>query len=1096
MKMFFRPAELFMGRLNFVSKLLVMLIIVGIPLSLLSFLNLSHMNQNVQMVREEKIGISYSKELVSLLKDIQLYRGMSNALYSGDTRFTERVATTRSVIKNMLDAVDFSTGGSASWRNTQAKWKAMKEQLILLLEPSSELSPPEQFDALSNFNNEILLLLREIRFLTRTSLYPSLAHSYLGDELSINLPFLTEKLGVLRGKGVGFIADGVVDKGESTIIIGLLSTIQTRINISLVSFDNITLQLVGNQSDLMKRFRISFSKIQLFHDMIAERLRDELLGSMDAKDYFSSATGAISVVYRLSDFSQILLNDYLSDQIKLQNRTLMFHAFITLLSIMLAIYLFVGLYFNTKHTIDSFSDASKSVSEGDYSSRLHIKSHDELAQIGHSFNTMAEQVEKDIFEIERSKAALHDLNRNLQDEIEKRKEIYNKLQERGAEINAIIDTADAAIITIDDRGVILNINKATEKIFGYTPEETIGKTIDIFMTDDHTCKHKTYIDAYMKTGKAKIIGVGKEMEARRKDGSLFPIDLDISEIPLTDSRMFAGFIRDISERKLAEEEIHKAKLAAESANRAKSSFLANMSHEIRTPMNAVIGFTDMLTDTDLTQEQAEYAASIQKGGEALLSLINDVLDFSKIEAGELDFESIDFDPELSAYDACELTRPRIGTKPIEIICNIDERVPPQVVGDPTRFRQVLINLLGNASKFTEKGEIALTLYVEEKSADSRLKLHAEVRDTGIGIPSDKVSQIFTPFQQVDGSVTRKYGGTGLGLSICKQIAELIGGDIWAESVEGTGSTFHFTGWFGTSDRAAAVAVHPVSLSGKRVLAIDDNGNNLTIVSHILESAGMIVVSETEGSAGIDSFTRSLEGGEPFDICISDIQMPGMNGYDVARAIRTAEDERNIPVGTRVPLIALSSLMERDIRKSEEAGFSGFLSKPIRRKLLIQMLETLLGEKNSKPAKEDGKKKIATQYSIREELKRSVNILFVEDNPDNQLLGQRLLTKAGYTVHLADNGRVALDTYTAGHDEFDLILMDVQMPEMDGLEATKQIRLWEKEQVEKIRVPIIAMTAHAMTGDREMCIDAGMDDYTSKPIKRQLVYELIEKWVLV
>jgi two-component system sensor histidine kinase/response regulator len=406
----------------------------------------------------------------------------------------------------------------------------------------------------------------------------------------------------------------------------------------------------------------------------------------------------------------------------------------------------------------------------------------------------------------------------------------------------------------------------------------------------------------------------------------------VSILPLNDDASSAAVIlTDITERKEVEENLTKAKVKAEAASRTKSSFLANMSHEIRTPMNAVIGFTDMLLDTELAEVQRDYATTVKKSGEALLYLLNDILDFSKIEAGELDFEKLDFDPELLSYDVCEVIRPRVEFKPVEILCRVGADVPPFVKGDPGRFRQVLTNLMGNASKFIESGEIELSLDIEAEEAD-RLKLHATVRDTAMGIPEEKLSSIFDPFQQADDSMTRKYGGTGLGLSICKQISHLMGGDIWAESEENKGSIFHFTAWLGkTEQKNAARRLKPLSLRGRKILVVDDNSRNLEILTHILESAGMEAVSLKDVESVLPVLHRSLKARKPFDLCISDIQMPVMTGYDLARIIRGDE----APSIRDLPMIALSSLMERDARLCKESGFDGFLSKPIHREKLFR-----------------------------------------------------------------------------------------------------------------------------------------------------------------
>jgi CheY-like chemotaxis protein len=501
-------------------------------------------------------------------------------------------------------------------------------------------------------------------------------------------------------------------------------------------------------------------------------------------------------------------------------------------------------------------------------------------------------------------------------------------------------------------------------------------------------------------------------------------------------------------------------------------------------MNGIIGFTDMLLASNLDDEQRDSAMTIKRSGDALLSIINDILDFSKVEAGKMTLERIDFDPEITAYDICNLIRPRVSGKRIEILCRIDDRLPANIQGDPGRFRQVLLNLMGNATKFTERGEIELAVMVESEN-ETDIGLHCSVRDTGIGMTPEHFSTIFDEFTQADASITRKYGGSGLGLAISKRIAHLMGGDLWVESQIGAGTTFHFTAAMHKSPLAQRLALGQANLRGKRALIVDDNRTSIEILRSSLAQSGMTTVAVQDPRLAVEELQRAAQADAPYDLAIFDILMPELDGFSLATAVRALPGALGA-----IPLLAYTVASEKIATRCQEVGFNAFLNKPSQRKILLRTVVRLLDRQATAPASVNGQR-LVTQYLVREELKQSVRILLAEDNPINQKLAMAMLGKAGYLVTLAENGRQAAEMYCQEPRHFDIILMDVQMPEMDGLEATRQIRAKGFT-----AVPIVAMTANSMAGDREECLAAGMNDYISKPIKREVVFQALDRWLYI
>ena len=688
------------------------------------------------------------------------------------------------------------------------------------------------------------------------------------------------------------------------------------------------------------------------------------------------------------------------------------------------------------------------------------------------------------------------------------KRTKDQLQSLLDSTRAMLAAMPVGTIVVGRDKIIRNVNRAALQMMGLEEEsELVGQICHNRICPAEDCE-------------CPVVDLGQSITSAERtllgrDGVRIPVIKSVLPMVLDNEEVLLEAFVDVTALHQAQAEVRQANLQleqalltaqemaveAETANRAKGEFLANMSHEIRTPLNGVIGMTELTLGTDLTAEQRGYLNMVKMSGDSLLAVINDILDFSKIEVGRMELELIDFNLRLTLENAVDTLALKAREKGLELMCHIKPDVPNALVGDPGRLRQVIVNLVGNALKFTEVGEVVLLVDLESETEES-VVLHFMVADTGIGIPEEKLETVFESFEQVDGSTTRKFGGTGLGLAISRQLVEMMGGTIRAESpnllsepdesntqpsvrpVGGAGSVFHFTANFelGLSVDRKTSRWEKQNLAGLKVLIVDDNYTNRVILQEMVRLWGMEPTTVSSGQEALGAFTEGFQVGQPFKLILMDMQMPDLDGFETARMIK------DFPGGEEAKIIALSSTAQRgDVERCRQAGISGYLTKPIKQE---ELLEAILMTMGLGPQE---KTEVVTRHAVSEATE-SLNILLAEDNPVNQALARRLLETRGHRVTLANNGFEAVAAFQK--NLYDLVLMDIQMPEMDGYEATlilKQIMSEAKAAGNmSSTVPIVAMTAHAMSGDREKCLEAGLDDYVSKPINPEELFRVITR----
>ena len=632
-----------------------------------------------------------------------------------------------------------------------------------------------------------------------------------------------------------------------------------------------------------------------------------------------------------------------------------------------------------------------------------------------------------------------------------------------------------ATVVVDDAGRVRDANPRFQTLFGYSLAEARDQPLNDLIVPQPRLSEAQQLDEVVRGGETVVI----EVERRRKDGQVVPVRASAARVQgVGESGLFVLY-EDISEEIEARRVLREAKDAAEKVAQMRSAFLANMSHEIRTPMNAVLGLAELLLDTELSPEQRRSLGLIQSSGETLLTLLNDILDLSKIEAESLHLETVPFDLPRLVESTVGLLGVQARERDVELLADIPSSVPEQVRGDPTRLRQVLTNLIGNAVKFTHEGEIVVAVRCAAEAA-GKATVRFAVRDTGIGIPEEKRESIFQPFSQADLSMTRKYGGTGLGLTIAQRLVHMMGGKLEVKSEVGRGSEFFFA--IELSVEAALPVPLPVPgavpLSGLRMLVVDDNQSNRRVVRGLLFAAGVTVDDAGTADAGLAALRMAAGAGQPYALAILDAQMPGRDGFQLAEIVRA---ERAL---TPTRLLMLTSAGQRgDAQRCRELGIHGYLTKPVSRADLLDMVAGILGGAAAAPG---GAHEVVTRHRIAES-RRALNILLAEDNQVNQEVAATLLRRRGHLVDVVGTGTEAVTGVSRG--QYDVVLMDIQMPEMDGLDATRAIRAMPA----CAELPIVALTAHALAEERQQCLAVGMNAYVTKPFKAFELFAAVEGW---
>ncbi|STQ91525.1 PAS domain-containing hybrid sensor histidine kinase/response regulator [Iodobacter fluviatilis] len=728
-----------------------------------------------------------------------------------------------------------------------------------------------------------------------------------------------------------------------------------------------------------------------------------------------------------------------------------------------------------KHSLSAFFDVQNTLSDGtvQLAFRIDHQDPDAILQVKNIVNEQTRDELMSVLTVSNAELAAH--KQGLEQEVGRR---AMALQQSEMQSKAVIEGAPIAVILLDKDCCVTDWNRAAELTFGFAAAEVVGLKLQSLIHIEGDGDLPLVLERGLSEVTSRITTARFwELLARNRSGSLLPIEVGMTVLSMDGHCSGTLFARDISQRKIVEQELQLAKTKAEEAASVKSSFLANMSHEIRTPMNAVIGLSHLALKAEMPPKQRDYLSKIHHAGTSLLGIINDILDFSKIEAGKLNIEIAPFDLETVLNNVCTVTTQKVFEKGLEFVIHNPVDIPPCLLGDSLRLSQIMINLVNNAVKFTETGEVEITIRCMEKNHE-QTQLEFRVRDTGIGMTQEQLGKLFMPFTQADSSTTRKFGGTGLGLSISKRLVELMGGRIWAESESGIGSQFVFTAWFGVEHKEIRTRAIPAEINNMRVLVVDDHEHARLAIIEVLKRFSVRIEHVGSGQGAVELCSAAHQRGDPFGLVLLDWQMPIMDGAQAAKKIQEVL-ENDTP-----KMVIVTAFDREDIYiQAQSLNISAILTKPVNSSSLTDCLISIFADDDVSDAQ-------AAPRDEEEVGLKGMRVLLTEDNPINQQIATELLSSVGVDVVVANHGKEALEKLESmGDIHFDAILMDMQMPVMDGYEASKHIRADARYS----HIPLIAMTAHAMVEERARCLDLGMNDHVSKPIDPIQFFECLKHW---